>query len=417
MQNRRVVITGMGALTPLGLNAQSTWNNVAQGRSGIKRINNFDTTNFSVKIAGLIDRSHNNGLNIEKYIEARDIKKMDLFIQYGVIAAIEAVTDSGINIEDEALLKRTGVIMGSGIGGLGTIEKTSIELHNSNNGKVNPFFIPATLINLLAGHVSIRYGFKGPNHSVCTACATGAHSIGDAMRLIKFGDADIMIAGSAEATITPLGVAGFASVKALTTKFNDTPEIASRPWDKSHSGFVMSEGAGAIVLEEYEHAKKRGAKIYAEVLGYGLSGDAYHITSMHGRGAHQAMVNALKSAKLSVSQIDYINAHGTSTQVGDTIELETVQKLFVEQHPKIMMSSTKSSLGHLLGASGSVEIILSALTIQNNLILPTINLDTPIDDVKIDLVARESRSSKVKYIMSNSFGFGGTYASIIIGKV
>lgn len=419
MAERRVVVTGMGLITPLGVDVASSWAGVLQGKSGIKAITAFDTTNFSCKIAATVPNSLETGFNAENFIEPRDVRKMDLFIQYGIAAAVQAVEDSGWKPQSESDFDRTGVILGSGIGGLKMIEETSVTFHQSNSGKVNPYFIPASLINLLSGHVSIRYGFTGPNHAVVTACSTSTHAIGDAARIIKYGDADVMVAGGAEAAITPVGLAGFASAKALSTKYNDTPELASRPWDRDRDGFVMGEGAGVVILEEYNHAVRRGAKIYAEVVGYGLTGDAYHITSNHpeGRGAYRAMANALQDAGINASQINYINAHGTSTQMGDAVELNAVQKLFLEQNPKLLMSSTKSSIGHLLGAAGSVEFIFSLLAIRDQLAPPTLNLFNPIEEVKIDLVAFEAREAKIDYALSNSFGFGGTNASLVIKRV
>jgi len=417
--SRRVVITGIGLVTPLGVGVDTSWSGILEGRSGIKRITGFDVSNLSSKIAGLVDRNPESGFNPENYIPARDVRKMDLFIQYGIGAASAAIDDSGWKPEDEFSKDRTGLILGSGIGGLGMIEETSIKFHQANNGKVSPYFIPASLINLLSGHVAIKYGFTGPNHAVVTACSTGAHAIGDAARIIKYGDADVMIAGGAEAPITPVGVAGFSAAKALSTKYNDSPEISSRPWDQDRDGFVMSEGAGVVVLEEYEHAIARNAKIYAEIVGYGLTGDAYHITSPHpeGRGAYRAMENALKDAKIDPSKIDYINAHGTSTQIGDSIELATVQKLFLNSNPRILMSSTKSAIGHMLGAAGSVELIFSVLAIRDQVAPPTLNLHNPIDGVEIDLVPLEARKAKIDYALSNSFGFGGTNASLIIKRI
>jgi len=405
---RRVVITGIGLVTSLGLNADDTWRNIIAGKSGVKIIDYFDTKKLPCKIASTVP-----DFNPENYISARDVKKMDKFIQFGITAAIEAVEDAKWLPEDEESRFRTGVMLGSGIGGLSTIESTSVDFHNSEKGRVSPYYIPASLVNLLSGHVSIKYGFAGPNSAVSTACATGAHAIGDAMRIIQYGDADVMVAGGAEAPVTPTGVAGFSAAKALTTSYNEAPTKASRPWDKDRSGFVMGEGAGVVVLEEYEHAKKRGAKIYAELVGYGLTGDAYHITTPNGVGARRAMENALNDAKVTTEQINYINAHGTSTQVGDSIELNTVQTLF-KNSPTIMMSSTKSSIGHLLGAAGSVEAIFSALAIRDQIVPPTINLENPIDEVVIDLVPNRAKQHKIDYVLSNSFGFGGTNASLVL---
>lgn len=418
MSIRRVVVTGIGLITPLGNNACSSWSGILQGKNGIKQITDFDTSSFACKIAGLVDRNPESGFDPEKYIPARDIRKMDLFIQYGIGAASEAIEDSGWKPEDEFSRDRTGLILGSGIGGLGMIEQTATKFHNAA-GKISPYFIPASLINLLSGHVAIKYGYTGPNHSVVTACSTGAHAIGDAFRMIKYGDVDVMIAGGAEAPVTPIGVGGFAAAKALSTKYNDNPEIASRPWDQERDGFVMSEGAGVVVLEEYEHAIARNAKIYVEIVGYGLTGDAYHITSPHpsGRGAYRAMENALKDAKIDPSKIDYINAHGTSTQIGDIIELSTVQKLFLNENPKVLMSSTKSAVGHMLGAAGSVELIFSALAIKDQIAPPTLNLHNAIPEAEIDLVPLEAKKAKIDYAISNSFGFGGTNASLIVKRI
>ncbi len=416
MSTRRVVITGIGLVTPLGIGVKLSWENIIKGLSGIKTITRFDTTNLACKIAGTINSED---FNPENFINPRDVHKMDLFIQYGIVAATEAIEDSGWQVKDELSGDRTGLILGSGIGGLGTIEQTSVKFHQENTGKVSPFFIPASLINLLSGHVSIKYGFTGPNQSVVTACSTGTHAIGDAMRMIQYGNVDVMIAGGAEAPVTPAGVAGFVAARTLSTKYNSTPEIASRPWDQDRSGFIMGEGAGVVVLEEYEHAVARNAKIYAEIIGYGSTGDAYHITAPHpeGIGAYKAMSNALKDAKIDASLIDYINAHATSTPVGDIIELMAVQRLFLDANPDIMMSSTKSSIGHLLGATGSVELIFSVLAIQDQIAPPTLNLHTPMAEAKIDLVALEAKKAKINYAISNSFGFGGTNASLVIKKI
>jgi 3-oxoacyl-[acyl-carrier-protein] synthase II len=420
MVGRRVVVTGIGLITPLGIDVTSSWEGIIKAKSGIKKITSFDTSKLPCKIAGTIDRTEGVGFNPENYIEPRDVRKMDIFIQFGIAAATQAIEDSGWLPQTEEDRDRTGVILGSGIGGLGTIEQTSLSFHApTSSGKVSPYFIPASLINLLSGHVSIKYGFTGPNHAVVTACSTGAHAIGDAARIIKYGDADVMIAGGAEAPVTPVGVAGFASAKALSTKYNDTPELASRPWDMDRDGFIMGEGSGVVVLEEYEHAKARGAKIYGEVAGYGLTGDAFHMTSPHpeGRGAYRAMVHALKDAGIDSSKIDYINAHGTSTQMGDTIELGAAQKLFYENNPKVLMSSTKSSIGHLLGAAGSVELILTLLAMRDQVAPPTLNLHKPVEEAKIDLVPLEAKNAKIDYAISNSFGFGGTNASLVVKRI
>lgn len=408
---RRVVVTGLGLVSPVGLSVSDSWSAILNGVSGIKVIDYFDTAKLPCKIAGTIPNFVS-----ENYIDPRDIRKMDKFIHFGIAASIEAVEDSGWMPEDEESKNRTGVLLGSGIGGLGTIENTSLEFHNSERGKVSPYFIPSCLVNLLSGHVAIKYGFMGPNHAVSTACATSAHAIGDAARIIKYGDADVMIAGGAEAPITPVGVAGFASARALAINYNDKPAEASRPWDKDHNGFVMGEGAGVVVLEEYEHAVKRGAKIYAELVGYGLTGDAYHITSPSGKGAYRAMENALKDAKITPEEVGYINAHGTSTKVGDVIELSAVQELF-KNNSKVLMSSTKSSIGHLLGAAGSAEAIFSILALRDQVAPPTLNLHNPIDEAKIDLVPLKAKEAKLECALSNSFGFGGTNASLLFKKV
>ena len=408
---RRVVVTGIGAVTPLGIGAQLSWDNLLACKSGIEFIDKFDLSRCESKIAGVIKN-----FSPELYMNPSDVRKMDKFIHYGLAAATEAIQDAGIENLSEEERQNVGVLTGSGIGGLKNIEDTAIEL--KEKGRVNPFFIPSTLINLLSGHISIKYGFMGPNHSVVTACATGTHAIGDASRMIKYGDADIVIAGGAEAAVTPLGMAGFYACRALSTNFNDSPSKASRPWDKARDGFVIAEGAGIVVLEEYEHALKRGAKIYGEVIGYGMSGDANHITRPHpdGSGAIRAMEKAIKDAKIDKDKIDYINAHGTSTPAGDEVELLAVQKLFDGNLHKMHMSSTKSSIGHMLGAAGAVEVIFSLLAMNNSIAPATLNLENPIDsfDIKIDLVANKPKEKNIQYCLSNSFGFGGTNASIIL---
>lgn len=407
---RRVVITGIGAITSLGNNVNSNWQNILAGKSGISNISHFDTERFNCRIASSVQDFPADA------ISERDLKKMDKFIAFGIIAANEAIQDSGWKPETEQQKERTGVIVGSGIGGITTIERTACELKDSVHSKVSPYFIPASLINLLSGHISINHGFSGPNHAVCTACATGTHAIGDAFRIIKYGDADVMVAGGAEAPITPASVAGFSSLRALAVNFNDDPTKASRPWDTERSGFVMGEGSGIVVLEEYEHARARGAKIYAEIIGYGMSGDAYHITAPNGEGAMRAMKNALKDANITPAEIDYINAHGTSTPLGDEIELKVVQELF-SQNPLVKMSSTKSAIGHLLGAAGSVEAIFTALAIRDQVAPPTLNLHNPIESAKIDLVPLVAKKMNIKYAMSNSFGFGGTNACLVLKKI
>lgn len=419
MLNRRVVVTGLGLVTPLGSDVNDVWSAILNGHSAIESIKKFDITNFVSKIGGMVDSSVHSGFNAGNEIDVRDMRKMDVFIQYGMVASIKAIEDSGWLPQDEKDCAMTGVVVGSGIGGLETIEKTSISLDNSNNSKVTPYFIPASLINLLPGHISMKYGFTGINHSIATACATGTHAIGTAMRAIQYGDADVVIAGGAEAPITPAGIAGFTAARALSTKYNDTPKVASRPWDQGRDGFVIAEGAGTVVLEEYEHAIKRRAKIYAELVGYGATADAYHITSPHpdGRGGYMSIQKAINDAKINISDINYINAHATSTYLGDKIELHAVQKLFLNDNPSVLMSSTKSSIGHLLGASGSVELIFSILALRDQVAPPTLNLYNPISDAKIDLVPLHAKEAKINYALSNSFGFGGTNASLLVKKL
>lgn len=417
---RRVVVTGIGLVTPLGCGVKPTWDNLLAGHSGVSAITHMDVSDLPARIAGQVPRgTHPGEFNADDWVAPKEQKKMDDFIHFAMGAATQAVQDAGWTPEDEASRLRTGVMIGSGIGGLHVIEETAIQLKEKGPKRVSPFFIPACLINLASGQVSIKFGFKGPNHAVVTACSTGAHAIGDAARLVQYGDADVMVAGGAEATICRLGLAGFAAARALSTAYNDTPEKASRPWDKGRDGFVMGEGAGVVVLEEYEHAKKRGAKIYAEVVGYGLSGDAYHITapSPEGDGGYRAMQAALKRAGLDVSEIDYINAHGTSTPLGDEIELGAVKRLFGEHAYRLSMSSTKSAIGHLLGAAGAVEAIFSILAIGNNIVPPTLNLDNPSEGCDIDLVAHKAKERSVNVALSNSFGFGGTNASVIFKRV
>ncbi len=417
---RRVVVTGIGLVTPLGCGVKETWDGITAARSGLSAITHFDVSDLPARIAGQVPRGTEPGqFNPNDYIEIKEQKKMDDFIHFAMGAATQAVQDSGWLPQDEESRQRTGVMIGSGIGGLHAIEETVMILKEKGPKRVSPFFIPACLINLASGQVSIKFGFKGPNHAVVTACSTGAHAIGDAARLIQFDDADVMVAGGAEATICRIGLAGFAAARALSTAYNDTPEKASRPWDKGRDGFVMGEGAGVVVLEEYEHAKKRGAKIYAEVVGYGLSGDAYHITAPapEGDGGFRAMKAALARAGLNPSDVDYINAHGTSTPLGDEVELAAVKRLFGESAYKLSMSSTKSAIGHLLGAAGAVEAIFSVLAIQNNLAPPTLNLDDPSDGCDIDLVPHKAKERKIDVALSNSFGFGGTNASLVFKRV
>ncbi len=411
---RRVVITGIGLLTTLGNDAITSWEGLIEGKSGIKKVTHFDVDDLPCKIAGYLSNDNDvpNYFNSESHIDSKDIKRNDRFIQYGLVAAIMACKDAGLeNLTDEQKLK-TGVTVGSGIGGLETIYNGSLTINNKGVKKLSPFFIPSSLVNLLSGQISIKFGFKGPNHSVVTACATGAHSIGDASEMIKRGASDIMIAGGSEAAVCKLGIAGFCAARSLSTSYNDDPEKASRPWDKDRDGFVMGEGAGILVLEELESAKKRGAKIYAELIGYGMSGDAFHITapSEDGDGGFRAMKAALKMANISPENIDYINAHGTSTVKGDEIELNAINRLFPN---KIKVSSTKSSIGHLLGAAGSVESIFSIMTINKNIIPATINLDNPIETNGINLVPKLPIETKVNYALSNSFGFGGTNTALL----
>ncbi len=417
---RRVVVTGMGLITPLGCGVEATWQRLIAGESGAGPIESFDVTDLSARIACQVPRGDGpNQFRAEDYVGAKDRKKMDEFIIFGIAAAVQAVEDAGWQPDDRDQLNRTGVLIGSGIGGLPLIEKGAIQVHEHGPRHLSPFLIPASLINLISGHVSIRYGFRGPNHAVVTACSTGAHAIGDASRMIQFGDADVMLAGGAEAAICRLGVAGFAAARALSTDFNDQPTRASRPWDRDRDGFVMGEGAGVLVLEEFEHAKARGAKIYAEIKGYGLSGDAHHITAPdpNGDGAARSMRAALDRAELDVSDIDYINAHGTSTPRGDEIEHGAVKRLFGGAAYKLCMSSTKSAIGHLLGAAGSVEAIFSILTIERGIVPPTLNLDNPSDDCDLDLVPHEAKQREVRHALSNSFGFGGTNASLVFSQV
>src|SRR6478672_7228899 len=409
---RRVVVTGMGMVTPLGDGVDTNWRRLMPAESGIRSIQAFDTSDLATKIAGEVPQGdrENGHFNADLYMLPKDQRKVDKFIVFAMAAAKQAVEDSGWKPQDDEGRNSTGVMIGAGIGGLSTIYETSLVLKERGPRRVSPFFIPSALINLASGQVSIEYGFKGPNHSVVTACATGAHAIGDAARLIQLEDADVMVAGGAEAAICRIGIAGFNACKALSTDFNDTPTQASRPWDKRRDGFVMGEGAGVVVLEEYEHAKKRGAKIYAEILSYGLSGDAYHITapSEDGNGAQRAMRAALRDAKLNTTDIDYINAHGTSTPKGDEIELTAVKRLFGDHAYNLSMSSTKSAIGHLLGAAGAVEAIYSTLALRNQIAPPTLNLNDPSDGCDIDLVPLKAKPRKIRNVLSNSFGFGGT---------
>jgi len=417
---RRVVVTGLGLVTPLGGDVETTWNNLIAGKSGIAAITRFDTTDQKAKIAGEVKpKDHPMGFDPDKRVDHKIQRQVDPFIVYAIDAAGQALEDAGLVEMDQDLKERTGVSIGSGIGGLPGIESESLVLAEKGPGRVSPHFVHGRLINLTSGQVSIKYGLMGPNHSVVTACSTGAHSIGDATRMIKDGDADVMLAGGAESTINPLGVAGFAQARALNTSFNDRPEQASRPYDKNREGFVMGEGAGVVVLEEYEHAKARGAKIYAEVVGYGLSGDAYHVTAPHpeGRGAELAMQMALRKAGLKPEDIDYINAHGTST-MADTIELAAVKRVLGDDLHGASMSSTKSAIGHLLGGAGAVEAIFCILAIRDQIVPPTLNLDDPDEGTEgVDLVPHKAKKRPVRAALSNSFGFGGTNASLIMKAV
>lgn len=416
---RRVVVTGIGAVTPLSASAEGTWKRLIANQSGIGYISIFDTAESPCKIAGEIKHGDDEfSLNIDKYIDIKEQRKMDRFIHFAICAADQAIADSGWIADTEEQKYRTGIMIASGIGGLPAIEKTVVNMVEKGMKKISPFFIPQSLINLASGQISIKYGFMGPNHAVVTACASGAHAIGDSVRMIQYGDVDVMVAGGAESAICKSGIGGFAALRALSTNFNDNPTMASRPWDQQRDGFVMGEGAGVLVLEELEHAKKRGAKIYGEVIGYGMSGDAYHITAPEssGRGSTYAMNLALKHAQINYDQIDYINAHGTSTPLGDEIEVNSVKKVFKDHAYKLMMSSTKSATGHLLGAAGAVEAIFSILAIRDNIAPPTLNLENPSEGCDIDLVAKTAKSRKIDIVLSNSFGFGGTNACLVLKR-
>jgi 3-oxoacyl-[acyl-carrier-protein] synthase II len=410
----------MGLVSPLGIGLDNVWRRLLAGESGVRAIQSFDVSDLPARVAAQVPRGDkSSGLfNADDWIPPKDQRKMDEFIVYAIAAAVQAVEDAGWTPEDEDERERTGVMIGSGIGGLPAITEGAITLQQRGPRRISPFFIPSALINLASGHVSIRYGFKGPNHSVVTACSTGAHAIGDAARLIMLDDADVMVCGGTEAAICRLGIAGFAAARALSTNFNDDPPRASRPWDQDRDGFVMGEGAGIMVLEELEHAQQRGAKIYGEVIGYGMSGDAFHLTAPaeDGNGAFRSMRNALKSARLAPDKIDYINAHGTSTPLGDEIELGAVKRLFGDHAYSLSMSSTKSAIGHLLGAAGTVEAIFSILALRDQIVPPTLNLDNPSPSCDIDLVPKQPRERPVRYVLSNSFGFGGTNASLIFTR-
>lgn len=415
---RRVVVTGLGLVTPLADGVEASWKKILDGVSGAGRIERFDADHLATNYACEVKRGDGSDgtFNGDTYLLPKEQRKIDDFILFGIAAAMQAVEDSGWKPEDEADKERTGVLMGSGIGGLNSIANTTLLLKERGPRRVSPFFIPGALINLISGQISIKYGFKGPNHSVVTACSTGAHAIGDASRIIKYGSADVMVAGGAEAAICEVGIAGFNACKALSTRCRDNPQAASRPWDENRDGFVMGEGAGAVILEEREHALARGAKIYAEVIGYGMSGDAYHITAPAetGAGGERSMRAALSDAGIKPEDVDYINAHGTST-MADRIELQAVERLLGDHASKVTMSSTKSMTGHLLGAAGAIEAIFSILAIRDNVAPPTINLDNPAVETKVDLAANTKRERNIDIALSNSFGFGGTNASVLFG--
>ena len=412
MSKRRVVVTGLGMITPLGNNVSETWESILKGRSGIAPLDHFDTTDFTVRIGGSVK-----DLPLDDYIPRKDQKKMDPFIHYGIAAGVQAIEDSGLDLDKEDA-NRIGVAIGSGIGGLSGIEKGTELFHSGGPRRISPFYVPSNIINMISGHLSIMYGFKGPNFSIVTACTTGTHNIGDAARLIEYGDAEVMVAGGAEMATSRTGLAGFAAARALSTR-NEEPESASRPWDKDRDGFVLSDGAGVMVLEEYEFAKKRGAKIYAELIGYGMSADAFHMTapSENGQGAASCMQNALRNGKITSNDIHYINAHGTSTLAGDIAETVAVKTVFEGNAKKIAISSTKSMIGHLLGAAGGVEAIFSVLAIRDQIAPPTINLENQDPECDLDYVPNVAREMKIETTLSNSFGFGGTNGSLIFKQV
>lgn len=419
---RRVVITGLGLVSPLGCGLEPSWKRLIEGKSGAGHIEHFDVSKMPAKIACHVPEEDRWGdgyggeFNMDDWIDAKHQRRSDRFILLGIIAARMAIEHSGYQAKTDEEKWRTGVFIGSGVGGLPEIERTAVILHEKGPRRVSPFFIPAALINLVSGQVSIEHGFKGPNHANSTACSTGAHSIGDAARMVMLDDADVMIAGGAESAICPIGIAGFSACKALSTHFNDTPELASRPYDKDRDGFVMGEGAGVVVLEELEHAKARGATIYAEMVGYGMSGDAHHITSPpdDGNGGYRSMAMALKRAGITAANLDYINAHGTSTPKGDEIELGAVTRLADDAAGSIIMSSTKSAIGHLLGASGAVETVFSTLAIRDQIAPPTINLENPSIETEINLAPKVAVKADIEHVLSNSFGFGGTNASLVM---
>ena len=418
---RRVVITGLGLVTPVGCGVEASWSALLASKSGARRIEEFEVSDLSCQIANFVPRGKdgNGQFNPDDWMEPKEQRKVDDFIIYAMAAAQQAIDDSGISLKTQEEQERSGVLIGAGIGGLSGIADTSLLLNEKGPRRVSPFFIPGRLINLAGGYVSIRHGLKGPNHAVVTACATGTHAIGDAARMVMLGDADVMVAGGAESPICRIGMAGFVACRALSTGFNDNPTKGSRPYDKDRDGFVMGEGAGIVVLEDYERAKARGAKIYAEIIGYGMSGDAYHITAPaeSGDGAFRCMKAALNRAGLSADEVDYVNAHGTSTPMGDEIELGAVERLFGNSAGKLTMSSTKSAIGHLLGAAGAVEAVFSVLAIRDNIAPPTLNLDNPSVETAIDLCAHKPKKKEINVALSNSFGFGGTNASLVFRRV
>jgi 3-oxoacyl-[acyl-carrier-protein] synthase II len=416
---RRVVVTGLGAVTPLGAGVAPSWRAVLDGRSGIRAVSGVDAADLPCRIAGQVPDSGDAAFDADAGVPPKDQRTMDRFILLALAAADEAVADAGWRPADAEAQERTGVMIGSGIGGLPGLAEAALTLHGKGPRRISPFFVPSTLINLASGHVSIRYGFRGPNHAAVTACATGAHAIGDAARLIALDDADVMLAGGSEAAICRLGLAGFCAARAMSTGFNDDPARASRPWDRDRDGFVMAEGAGVLVLEELEHAKRRGARIYAEVTGYGLSGDAYHITSPaeDGNGAFRAMRAALKRAGLAPDAVDYVNAHATSTPAGDPVEIAAVKRLFGPAAAGISMSSTKSATGHLLGAAGAVEAIFAILALRDQVAPPTLNLEAPSEGCDLDLVPLRPKERRIRHVLSNSFGFGGTNAALVFSPV
>lgn len=412
MSSRRVVVTGLGLITPVGNDVDSAWKAIVNGQSGINKIEHFDTSDFSTQFGGTVK-----GFDCADYMSAKEARRMDIFMHYGIAAGVQAIGDAGLD-ESNMDPKRAGVAVGSGIGGIGSIEENTLIIQDSGPRKISPFFVPGSIVNMVAGSLSIRFGLQGPNIAVVTACTTGTHNIGLAANMIANNQADVMMAGGAEMATTPLGLGGFCAARALSQR-NDDPERASRPWDKDRDGFVLSDGAGIMVLEEYEHAKKRGAKIYAELVGFGMSGDAYHMTSPSegGAGAAQCMQNALLSAGLNPEDVDYVNAHGTSTMAGDIAETQAIKTVFGDHSKKLSVSSTKSMIGHLLGASGSVEAIVSVLSLRDQLVSPTINLDNPDEGCDLDYVPNTSRDAKLDVVLSNSFGFGGTNGSLIFSRL